>query len=178
MRSIDYSVVVPVYNSEKTLAELFLRTRDVFAKLGRSFEMIFVENCGRDQSWEVIRELSEQYPGEVVAVRLARNFGQHNATLCGFHYAQGSFVITIDDDLQIPPEEIPRLIAEQERSGAELVYGYFEEKHHSIIQNAGSFIIQKTFEKTFDAKGKGSSFRLIVASLIEKVRLHRQRFVF
>src|SRR6185503_1562788 len=124
MRSIDYSVVVPVYNSEKTLVELFTRTREVFKKLGRSFEMVFVEDCGKDQSWQVLRELSDQYPGEVVAVKLARNFGQHNATLCGFHHAQGRFVITIDDDLQIPPEEIPKLIDEQERSDAELVYGY------------------------------------------------------
>ena len=178
MRSIDYSVVVPVYNSEHSLAELFERTRAVFAKLGRSFEMIFVEDCGSDQSWQVLRELSEQYPGEVIAVRLARNFGQHNATLCGFHYVHGDFVITIDDDLQVPPEEIPRLIEEQERSGAELVYGYYAEKHHGLIQNLGSWVIQKTFEVTFKAKGKGSSFRLISASLIEKVRQHRQRFVF
>jgi len=175
---IDYSVVVPVYNSEQTLAELFMRTRAVFAELGRSFEMIFVEDCGSDQSWQVLRELSERYPGEAVAIRLARNFGQHNATLCGFHYAQGNYVVTIDDDLQIPPEEIPRLIEEQQRSGAEMVYGYFAEKHHGIIQNLGSYFIRKTFELTFKAKGKGSSFRLITASLIEKVRSHRQNFVF
>jgi undecaprenyl-phosphate 4-deoxy-4-formamido-L-arabinose transferase len=137
-----------------------------------------VEDCGGDQSWQMLRNLSARFPGEVVAVRLARNFGQHNATLCGFHYAQGDFVITIDDDLQIPPEEIPRLIEEQARSGAELVYGYFDEKHHGLIQNLGSHVIRKTFEVTFKAKGKGSSFRLIAAPLIEKVRSHRQSFVF
>jgi polyisoprenyl-phosphate glycosyltransferase len=178
MRTIDYSVVVPVYNSEQTLAELFARTQAVFAAMNRTFEMIFVEDCGKDGSWQVIRELARQNPAEVVGVRLSRNFGQHNATLCAFHYTRGRFVITIDDDLQIPPEEISKLIAEQEQSGAELVYGYFDEKQHGLVQNVGSLAIQKAFEITFDARGKGSSFRLMSASLVEKVRSHRQSFVF
>ena len=69
--------------------------------------MIFVDDCSRDQSWRVLTELTSQYPAEVIAVRLARNFGQHNATLCGFHQVHGDYVITIDDDLQLAPEDIP-----------------------------------------------------------------------
>ena len=175
---IDYSVVVPVYNSAPSLQELFRRTKAVFADLGKSFEMIFVDDCSRDQSWRVLTELRAQHPSEVVAVRLARNFGQHNATLCGFHHVRGSFVITIDDDLQLAPEDIPKLIEEQQRSGADLVYGYFGKKQHGIVQNLGSYAIRKAFEITFGAKGKGSSFRLISASLVEKVRSHRQSFVY
>lgn len=175
---VDYSVVVPVYRSEKTLAPLFDRIQAVFAALGKTFEVIFVEDCGGDGSWEVIKTLKQQHPEHVVAIKLARNFGQHSATLCGFHHVRGRFVITIDDDLQIPPEEIPKLIEEQERSHAELVYGYFAEKQHGFMQNLGSRIIQKAFEITFGATGKGSSFRLIVASLMRKVRAHRQSFVF
>jgi len=177
-RHVDYSVVVPVYNSESSLQELFRRTKAVFDGIGKSFEMIFVDDCSRDQSWRVLTELKAQYPAEVIAVRLARNFGQHNATLCGFHQVHGDYAITIDDDLQLSPEDIPKLIDEQKRSGAELVYGYFGKKQHSVVQNLGSYAIQKAFEITFGAKGKGSSFRLIAASLIAKVRSHRQSFVY
>jgi undecaprenyl-phosphate 4-deoxy-4-formamido-L-arabinose transferase len=176
--AVDYSVVVPVYRSENSLEALFDRISHVFDGLGRSFEVIFVEDCGRDGSWEAIRRLKESHPAELVAIRLARNFGQHNATLCGFHHVRGRFVITIDDDLQVPPEEIPKLIEEQERSQAELVYGYFSDKQHGFVQNLGSSVIQKACEITFGGKGKGSSFRLIVASLARKVRSHRQSFVF
>jgi glycosyltransferase involved in cell wall biosynthesis len=175
---VDYSVVVPVYRSEKTLVPLFERIQAVFAALGRSFEVIFVEDCGKDGSWEVLRRLKEKHPAEVVAIRLARNFGQHNATLCGFHHLRGRFVITIDDDLQVPPEEIPKLIKEQALSQADLVYGYFSDKQHGVVQNIGSAVIQKAAEITFGGKGKGSSFRLIVSSLARKVRSHRQSFVF
>lgn len=174
----DYSVVVPVYNSATTLVELFVRIRATFNELGKSFEVIFVEDCGRDDSWSVICGLKDQYRSEVVGVKLARNFGQHNATLCGFQQARGRFVITIDDDLQVLPEDIGNLIDEQERSGADVVYGYFDEKQHGVLQNIGSFAIRKAVEVTFGTRGKGSSFRLIAGWLVQKVRLHQQRFVF
>ena len=176
--AVDYSVVIPVYRSEKTLAPLFHRLREVFSGLGKTFEVIFVEDCGQDGSWDVITALKAEHPSEIVALTLARNFGQHNATLCGFHYVRGQWVVTIDDDLQIPPEEIPKLIDEQKRSGAELVYGFFAEKQHGLVQNLGSLAIQKACELTFATKGKGSSFRLIASSLVEKVRAHHQSFVF
>ena len=175
---VDYSVVVPVYNSENSLLELFERTKAMFGTLGKTFEVIFVDDCSRDRSWQVLSQLKSQHPAEVVAVRLARNFGQHNATLCGFHQVRGDFVVTMDDDLQLAPEDIPSLIEEQKRSGADLVYGYFGKKQHGLVQNLGSFAIRKAFEITFGAKGKGSSFRLISASLIEKVKSHRQSFVY
>ena len=177
-RRVDYSVVVPVYNGAQSIAELFARINSVFATLGRTYEVVFVEDGGQDTSWQVICDLKRAHPDDVIGVRLARNFGQHNATLCGFHYTSGSFVITIDDDLQVPPEEIPKLIEEQKRSGADLVYGYFNNKQHSLTQNLGSFLIQKATEVTFGDRGESSSFRLITASLIEKARAHRQSFVF
>jgi glycosyltransferase involved in cell wall biosynthesis len=176
--AVDYSVVVPVYNSENTLAELFERIRSVFIGLGKSFEVIFVEDCGRDRSWQIIASLKETYPAEIVAIKLGRNFGQHNATLCGFHHVRGRFVITIDDDLQVLPEDIPRLIGEQEGSGADLVYGYFADKQHNFVQNMGSLAIQKACEITFGSRGKGSSFRLMSASLAGKIASHHQSFVF
>ncbi len=177
-RPVDYSVVVPVYNSEETLAELFARIQKAFAATRRSFEVIFVDDYSGDASWKVICDLKAQHPSEIIAVKLARNFGQHNATLCGFHHTHGRFVVTIDDDLQVLPEDIDKLIEEQERSGADLVYGYFAEKQHGFVQNLGSLAIQKACEVTFGGKGKGSSFRLIRRWLIERVRSHRQSFVF
>ena len=101
---IDFSVVVPVHNSEETLEELFLRLKAVFNDLGSSFEVIFVEDGGKDNSWDVLKKLKQNFPDLIKAIKLNKNFGQHNATMCGFAFAKGDNIITIDDDLQNPPE--------------------------------------------------------------------------
>lgn len=106
IQQIDYTVIVPVYNSENTLQALFDRTKAVFESLDKSFEMIFVEDGGKDNSWKVLTQIQKQNKNYVSAFRLNRNYGQHNATFCGMDHARGDYVITIDDDLQTPPEEI------------------------------------------------------------------------
>ncbi len=175
---VDLSIIVPVYNSQETLPELFARLKQAIEGMGRTFEVIFVEDCGQDQSWGVICQLKEQHPEHVVGIKMGRNFGQHNATLCGFHHARGKFLVTIDDDLQIPPEELPKLVAEQERTGADLVYGCYAVKKHGPLRNLASLAIQKVQEMTFEGAGKNSSFRLITAALADKIKGHRQSYVY
>jgi polyisoprenyl-phosphate glycosyltransferase len=178
MSSPAYSVVVPVYNSEKSLEELFIGIEKVFAEIGASWEIIFVDDCSRDGSWEVLKRLKEKNPGKVTAVRLSRNFGQHNGTLCGFSFAKGEFIITIDDDLQTPTEEIKKLIEGYASSGADLVYGFYTKSRHSAVRRLGSESLKKTsklFRKTLD---KGSSFRLIRADVIRKLLEHNAPFIF
>src|SRR5689334_8474595 len=109
--SVEISVVIPVYNSAEMLPLLHARLDAVLATMGNSFEVIYVDDGSQDASWSVLRQLEQQYRGSVTAVQLMRNYGQHNALMCGFRQARGNYVITMDDDLQHPPEEIPKLLA-------------------------------------------------------------------
>ena len=177
-KSLDYSVIVPVYNSEASLEELVAGIREVFGNLNKSFEIILVDDHSSDRSWEVIRAIKAMHPGLVRGIALSKNFGQHNATFCGMSFASGAFIITIDDDLQTPPAEIPRLIGAMEESGSDLVYGIYRRKSHSALRNAGSRSLKSTSKALHDGPGDGSSFRLIKASLVNKILHHQQHFLF
>src|SRR3989338_6511134 len=115
-RKPEFSVVVPAYNSEGSLRELYRRLEAVFRSLQAPWELIAVDDCSRDTSWKVLSELAHSHQN-VKAINLMNNFGQHNALMCGFHHVQGKYVITMDDDLQHPPEEIPKLISRINGSG-------------------------------------------------------------
>ncbi len=178
MTSPDYSIVVPVYNSEGTLEELFSRTKAVFASLGKTFEMVFVDDFSRDKSWEILIHLKELNPEEVVAIKLSKNFGQHNAVFCGLEHSQGETIITIDDDLQVLPEEITKLIDSFNTTDADLVYGYYGKKQHSWIRNFGSFFIKKSSRLLLQSPGQGSSFRLMTRELAKSILKHTQHFMY
>lgn len=167
---IKYSVVVPVYNSEPTLEELYTRVRSVFENtLNETFEMVLVDDSSHDNSFAKMAELSER-DSRIVSVQLSQNFGQHNAILCGFSHAKGEYIITIDDDLQHPPEEIPKLIAAmEENKNMDVIIGKYETKKHSLIRNIGSRVIngiaRHTNEKTSHLDM--TSFRLIKRFVID-----------
>ena len=115
----QYSVVVPVFNSEKTLDELCTRVSSVFQKINQSFEIILVNDCSKDGSWRVIQQLKEKFGEKVTGISLRGNFGQHKALLCGFQFAKGEYIITIDDDLQFFPEDIELLIVKTNSTSAD-----------------------------------------------------------
>lgn len=179
MTKIKYSVVVPVYNSEHTLEELFARIQKVFTELKESFEIIFVEDGGKDDSWKLLQNIKEANPKLVTAIKLSRNYGQHNATFCGFDHAAGELIITIDDDLQTPPEEIKKLINTYVADNKpDLVYGYYEKKQHSGLRNFGSKFLKLYTKIFFNAPGEGSSFRLFTAKVKNSLLNHRSTMVF
>ncbi|MGA3018754.1 MAG: glycosyltransferase family 2 protein [Bryobacteraceae bacterium] len=132
------SVVVPVYNSEASLPLLLQRLEPVLASLGIPYEVILVNDGSRDQSWEKIRELARNRDW-VLGINLMRNYGQHNALLCGIRAATRDVVVTIDDDLQNPPEEICKLLVELDR-GFDVVYGTPLKEQHGMLRNAASQI--------------------------------------
>jgi polyisoprenyl-phosphate glycosyltransferase len=177
VNEIEYSVVVPVFNSEASLEELFSRLTAVMDSTGKGYELIFVDDGSRDRSWEVVKRLKEEKPNVLTAIRLAKNFGQHSATFCGFNFAKGNFIVTIDDDLQCPPEEIPKLVKVMQENDAELVYGIYNKKKQSLIRNLGSESFRKSASIVGSSKD-GSSFRLISKNIIEKILIHHQNFVF
>ncbi len=177
-KSPDFSIVVPVYNSSESLEELFRRIGQTMYKLERSFEVIFVDDDSTDSSWKVLASLQKENPAAITAIRLARNFGQHNATICGIAQATGSFIITIDDDLQNPPEEMTKLVESMKETDADLVYGIYGKKHHSMARNLGSGALKGWSRRVFKTKGNGSSFRLMKSSLAKKLLNHQINFIY
>jgi glycosyltransferase involved in cell wall biosynthesis len=178
MRQIDYSVVVPVFNSEETLEELFIRIKKGFEGLNKSFEIVFVDDGSHDLSWEILSKLKQQHKELITAIKLNMNYGQHNATFCGFNYAKGNSIITIDDDLQNPPEEIKKLIAASQENSSDIVYGIYKKKQHSRARNLGSNALNISSKRLWNRQGKGSSFRLIKKHIIDKLLSLHQNFIF
>jgi undecaprenyl-phosphate 4-deoxy-4-formamido-L-arabinose transferase len=177
MNEVEYSVVVPVFNSSPLLNELFDRLSAVLGGTGKPYELIFVDDGSMDGSWEVLKGIKADHPGTVKAIKLSKNFGQHNATFCGFNFMTGNWLITIDDDLQNPPEEILRLITAQSEADADLVYGIYDKKQHSFVRNLGSKYVKKT-SRILGRPGEGSAFRLISRDIVQKILMHHQNFVF
>jgi glycosyltransferase involved in cell wall biosynthesis len=135
---VKYSIVVPVYNGERTLDELYVRIRKVFENITDNYEIVLVDDCSIDNSWEKMKDLREK-DKRVKIVHLLRNFGQHNATMCGFNFCKGDYVITMDDDLQNPPEEISKLI-EKIDEGHMVVFAKYKLKEHTKFENTLSKI--------------------------------------
>jgi undecaprenyl-phosphate 4-deoxy-4-formamido-L-arabinose transferase len=130
------SVVIPVYNGAATVPVLIDRLQTVMQTLALPYEIILVNDGSRDDSWPTIVSLARQHR-EIVGIDLMRNYGQHNALLCGIRSARFGVIITLDDDLQQPPEEIPRLLAKLDE-GYDVVYGTPEQERHGFWRNMGS----------------------------------------
>lgn len=134
-----YSVVVPVYNSEHTLEELYTRIEKTFREiLKEEFELILVDDGSKDRSFEIMQNLRKK-DHRVKIIQMARNFGQHPALLCGFAHVKGDFVITMDDDLQHQPEELPKLVKVlQERDDVDAIIASYEGRRHGWIRRLGT----------------------------------------
>jgi undecaprenyl-phosphate 4-deoxy-4-formamido-L-arabinose transferase len=145
MRSIYLSLVIPVYNEEINLGELIDRCRKTCLETGLSFEIVLVDDGSRDRSVYMIKEASRQYP-EIVGVVLNRNYGQHAAVMAGLAQTRGEVVITLDADLQNPPEEIPKLLREIDK-GCDVVGTIRQSRKDSLLRKIPSLIINKAIQK-------------------------------
>jgi glycosyltransferase involved in cell wall biosynthesis len=130
------SLVIPAYNSESTLPLLFRRLRAALPACARQYEVIVVNDGSRDGTWSVIQQEAATDPN-IQPINLMRNYGQHNALLCGIRAARYDVCVTIDDDLQHPPEEIPRLLSTLSQ-GFDVVYGTPKTQQHGIWRNLAS----------------------------------------
>ena len=148
-RPPSISVVVPVYNSRETLDELCSRLEAVMRKLTRDFEVVLVDDGSRDGSADQIRVLGEKHDW-VRPIRLVRNYGQHNALLCGIRQARGELTVTLDDDLQNPPEEIPKLLQKLDE-GYDVVYGVPEHEQHGLLRDVSSRLTKLVLQKAMGA---------------------------
>ncbi len=161
---MTYSIVVPVYNSAKTLDELYNRVKAVFENvIHEDFEFVLVDDASKDDSLKVIKRLAGM-DGRVRYVHLARNHGQQKAVLCGIDHASGDFIITMDDDLQHPPEEIPKLIEKMDSDpDIDVVIGKYDSKKHNGIRRLGTKMLDVFSDMALkkDKDLKLTSFRLM-----------------
>ncbi len=176
--AIDLSIVIPVYNSSAILPKLVARLRAVLDPLGKTYELVMVEDGGPDDSWRVLQELQQADPIHIVAVQLMRNYGQHNALMCGFRHARGALIVTMDDDLQHPPEEIPKLLATITAGDLDLVYGAYDKKKHPLHKNMGSLVVNMFFRRVFRLPVSVTAFRIFRRELLEAILSYGLPFTF
>jgi undecaprenyl-phosphate 4-deoxy-4-formamido-L-arabinose transferase len=159
------SAVIPVYNSQSCLEVLSKRLSEVLARCSDDYEIILVNDGSRDASWDAICRLVEANP-RVKGINLMRNYGQHNALLAGIRAASRQLIVTLDDDLQHPPEEIPKLL-EKLNEGYDVVYGSPKEGRHSFSRNIASQITKLALCSVMNVRiaPKVSAFRVFCTSL-------------
>lgn len=171
------SVVVPVYRSAGTLEELHRRVVAVFEQGNVPFEIIFVEDCGGDNSWSIIDRLAHLDP-RARGILLSRNYGQHNALLCGIRAARHDIVVTLDDDLQNPPEEIPKLL-QKLNEGFDVVYGAPQSEQHGFLRDQASRLTKLALQSAMGAETARhvSAFRAFRTRLRDSFARYRSPFV-
>jgi glycosyltransferase involved in cell wall biosynthesis len=165
MQPQSISVVIPVYNSENGLHVLHKRLIDVLEKISSKFEIIFVEDHGKDNSWQVIQDIAKS-DKRIKGLKMSRNYGQHNALLCGIRSAQNEIIVTIDDDLQNPPEEIPRLLSKL-NEGFDVIYGTPQAEKHGLLRDLASQITKMVLQGAMgaDTARMVSAFRIFRTQL-------------
>jgi glycosyltransferase involved in cell wall biosynthesis len=171
------SVVVPVYNSSTILPRLVKELEAVLSGCATEFELILVNDASADQSWQVIGELAHERAW-VYGINLMRNVGQHNALLCGIRAAKYGIVATIDDDLQNPPDQIPRLL-EKLDEGFDVVYGIPENERHGLFRDLASRITKLVLQNAMGAEiaRNISAFRVFRTQAREAFQSFRGPFV-
>ena len=173
------SIIIPVYNGEKTISELFNQINDFCNKHEFTFEVIFIWDCGLDDSWQVIQKIKSQNPENVKGIHLSRNFGQHNAILAGIDIAKGEFIITMDEDLQHSPKDILLLIKKQKEKNSDVVYGKYSELNHSYFRNITTKIMKKMLRISIpELHYEYSAFRLIKGSIAKEITKMRNSYTF
>ncbi|HUV64739.1 MAG TPA: glycosyltransferase [Sedimentisphaerales bacterium] len=140
------SVVVPVFNEQENLHELIRRCTESCSRMQSPFELILVDDGSKDSSPDIITGVAEQSGGNVVGVLLNRNYGQHAAVMAGFAEARGGIIVTLDADLQNPPEEIPRLVDAIE-AGFDAVGSIRVPRRDSFFRRIASFAVNKVAQK-------------------------------
>jgi polyisoprenyl-phosphate glycosyltransferase len=164
-----YSVVIPVYNSEKIVGETVTRVVEVFEGAGLRFEIVLVNDGSPDRSWAVISEIARTTP-HVVALNLLKNYGQHHANLAGFMESTGDYVITMDDDLQNPPDQALLLI-DAALEGHDVVFGEFERKQAPGFRRLGSKMVSAINRRIFGQPDDlaVSNYRILRRDVVDRI---------
>jgi len=171
---MDLSIVIPVYNEEANLGELHQRLRAALDPLGLVYEIVFIDDGSADGSRAILQRLADEDP-RVVAVELARNYGQHAAIFAGFGEARGEVVVTLDADLQNPPEEIPKLLAKI-AEGHDVVGGFRRRRRDTLFRRVASRAINRVMSAVLGAQIRdcGCMLRAYRRDVVERMCASRE----
>jgi len=171
---MELSVIIPVFNSEKSIKKLVLELINTLKDI--DFEVILVNDGSKDQSEKIGEGLAEEFK-QVTFISLRRNFGEHNAVMCGLNYSSGLYSVIVDDDFQNPPEEIIKLLGEI-RKGYDVVYSKYKIKKHGFFRNLGSkfndFVANHLLEKPRHLYL--SSFKIIHRDVVQEIIKYKGPF--
>ncbi len=172
------SIVIPVYKAEKCLYELYTRLKTSLEIVSEDFEIILVEDCGGDRSWEIIQELAKQDP-RVKGIQFSRNFGQHYGITAGLDHCDGDWVVVMDCDLQDRPEEIPRLY-EKAQEGYDVVLAKRKNRQDAFFKKLISKVFYQVFNYLADLQydAEVGNFRIISRKVLVNLRLMREQLRF
>ncbi|MGQ9563566.1 MAG: glycosyltransferase family 2 protein [Thermogutta sp.] len=172
---IALSIVIPVYRGRETIR---LVVEGLLGTLSQKdgLEVILVDDASPDNAWEVLQQLHQECPDRVRIIQLMRNFGQHNAIMCGLRHARGDVIITMDDDGQHPPEEIPRLLQTLEQTGADVVYGVPRNRQHAWWRNLGSWLVIRFFQVALNTRVVPSAFRAMRREVVDAITRYPYHF--
>jgi dolichol-phosphate mannosyltransferase len=172
------SVIVPVYKAEHCLNELYFRLKLALECISSNFEIVLVEDCGGDNSWQVIVRLAEA-DSRVRGLQFSRNFGQHYGITAGLDYCHGDWVVVMDCDLQDRPEEIPRLYVKAQE-GYDIVLARRGVRHDPLLKRITSWVFYKLFSYLADIEYDGASgnFRIMSRKVVESFRLMGEKLRF
>jgi len=170
---ISLSIVIPVYNAEKTIADLCSELVSLLNATCR-LDIVLVNDCSSDGSDAVCKRLLENFAGVITYVRLSRNFGEHNAVMAGLNQARGEYVVIMDDDFQNPPEEVSRLLNEIQK-GFDVVYSRYPEKNDSIFRNMGSYLNGTMARIVLDKPANLylSSFKILNRFMVDQLVMYK-----
>jgi polyisoprenyl-phosphate glycosyltransferase len=175
---MDLSVIIPVFNGEKTLPELTSQIRNNL-DLKYTYEVIYVYDCGIDNSWNIIKELVGSDPSHFRGYHLKRNYGQHNAILFGINEAKGDFIVTLDEDLQHNPSFIKELVEKQKEKNYDVVYASFKRLKHPGLRIMMSEWLRVILKRIVPGLFPGySPFRLIKGEVARKILILRNSYTF
>jgi glycosyltransferase involved in cell wall biosynthesis len=174
--NFTFSVVVPVYNSAGVVGDTVDKIVETFEAQGLSYELILVNDGSPDNSWDVIAAKARANQ-HVIALKLLKNYGQHNANLAGLRESTGDYVITMDDDLQNPPDQVRILIAKA-MEGHDVVFGEFETKQATSYRRLGSKLIGQINRRVFGQPPEliVSNFRIIRRDVVERICASRTSY--
>ena len=171
---VKFSVVIPVFNEEGNLEPLYTRLTKVMGSLGEPYEIIFVDDGSTDSSFHLLEDLHRR-DDRIKVIRFTRNFGQHPALTAGFDAARGEVIITLDADLQNPPEEIPKLV-EKVNEGYEVVFGVFQQRKHSVFRRAGSLFTKWVLSKVIPVDATNiSAYKAMKSYVIDQFMLLNEK---
>lgn len=170
-----YSIVIPVFRGTKSVSKIVSEIVNMDINV---IEIILVFDNGNASSWEEIKKIKNS-SSLIVGLKLSRNFGQHNATLCGFNYCNSDFVITLDEDLQHNPKYIINLIEHQDLFNSDIVYGNYVFRNHDFLRNFLSLIFNKFLGFTVNnLYKKYSSFRLVKTTIAKELLNYNNSYIF